>query len=63
MHYFKEYPFAWFGVLTESPFNAPELIYAHSPRGFALISQRTEEIQRLYFQCPTDEDVETWSNQ
>ena len=63
VHYFKEYPFAWFGVLSESPFNAPELIYAHSERGFALISQRTEKIQRLYFQCPVDEDVETWSNQ
>ena len=63
MHYFKEYPFAWFGVLSESPFNAPELIYAHSERGFALISQRTEKIQRLYFQCPIDEDVELWSNQ
>ena len=63
VHYFKEYPFAWFGVLSESPFNAPELIYAHSDRGFALISQRTEKIQRLYFQCSTDEDVELWSNQ
>jgi p-hydroxybenzoate 3-monooxygenase len=63
VHYFKEYPFAWFGVLSESPFNAPELIYAHSDRGFALISQRTEKIQRLYFQCPIDEDVELWSNQ
>jgi len=63
VHYFKEYPFAWFGVLSESPFNALELIYAHSERGFALISQRTEKIQRLYFQCPIDEDVELWSNQ
>lgn len=61
-HHFKEYPFAWFGVLTHSPFSAPELIYAHSERGFALISQRTTEIQRLYFQCPVDEDVETWSD-
>jgi p-hydroxybenzoate 3-monooxygenase len=63
VHYFKEYPFAWFGVLSESPFSAPELIYAHSERGFALISQRTEAIQRLYFQCAVDEDVERWSNQ
>ena len=28
-----------------------------------MISQRTDKIQRLYFQCPTDEDVELWSNQ
>lgn len=61
VHHFKEYPFAWFGVLTHSPFSADELIYAHSERGFALISQRTDKIQRLYFQCPVDEDVETWS--
>ena len=27
VHNFMEYPFAWFGVLSESPFNAPELIY------------------------------------
>ena len=50
-------------MLSESPFSAPELIYAHSERGFALISQRAEKIQRLYFQCPIDEDVELWSNQ
>ncbi len=59
--YFREYPFAWFGILSDSPFSAPELIYNHSPRGFALVSQRTEAIQRLYFQCPVDEDVSAWS--
>ena len=62
-HYFREYPFAWFGILAESPMSAPELIYAHSERGFALVSQRTESIQRLYMQCPIDEDIEAWSNQ
>ena len=49
--YFKEYPFAWFGVMTEAPMSAPELIYAHSDAGFALISQRTPTVQRMYFQC------------
>ena len=43
--------------------SAPELIYAHSERGFALVSQRTESIQRLYMQCPIDEDIDAWSNQ
>ena len=62
VHHFKEYPFAWFGVLTHSPFSSDELIYAHSERGFALISQRTPEIQRLYLQCSVDEDVEAWSD-
>jgi p-hydroxybenzoate 3-monooxygenase len=61
-HYFREYPFAWFGILAEAPKSAPELVYTHSPRGFALISQRTETLQRMYFQCSPDEDVDAWSD-
>jgi p-hydroxybenzoate 3-monooxygenase len=57
----REYPFAWFGILCESPPSAPELVYTQSERGFALVSQRTETLQRLYFQCPPEEDPETWS--
>jgi p-hydroxybenzoate 3-monooxygenase len=60
-HYFREYPFAWFGILAEAPKSAPELVYTHSPRGFALISQRTESMQRMYFQCDPEEDVDAWS--
>lgn len=60
-HFFREYPFAWFGILCEAPPSAPELIYAHSDRGFALISQRTESVQRMYFQCDPTERVEDWS--
>ncbi len=60
--YFREYPFAWFGILAEAPQSAPELIYAHSERGFALISQRTETVQRMYFQCDPSEDVAAWSD-
>ena len=60
-HYFREYPFAWFGILAEAPKSAAELVYTHSPRGFALISQRTETLQRMYFQCDPDEDTEAWS--
>jgi p-hydroxybenzoate 3-monooxygenase len=59
--FFREYPFAWFGILCQAPRSAPELIYNHSERGFALISQRTESMQRMYFQCDPDEDVEAWS--
>lgn len=61
-HYFKEYPFAWFGILCEAPPSAPELIYNHSERGFALISQRTPTLQRMYFQCDPDEDASGWSD-
>jgi len=60
--YFREYPFAWFGILCEAPMSAPELIYSHSERGFALISQRTETMQRMYFQCDPTEDVDAWSD-
>jgi 4-hydroxybenzoate 3-monooxygenase len=58
----REYPFAWFGILCEAPPSAPELIYNHSERGFALISQRTDTMQRMYFQCAPDEDVDDWSD-
>ena len=44
------------------PTSAPELIYNHSDRGFALISQRTETLQRMYFQCDPGEDVDDWSD-
>lgn len=60
--HFREYPFAWFGVLVEAPPSAPELIYARSERGFALISQRTDVVQRMYFQCDPAEDAATWSD-
>ncbi|WP_286960882.1 4-hydroxybenzoate 3-monooxygenase [Arsenicicoccus sp. UBA7492] len=59
--YGKEYPFAWFGILCEAPMSASELIYAQSDRGFALISQRTDTVQRMYLQCEPDEDVHAWS--
>lgn len=58
--YFHEYPFAWFGILAEAPRSADELIYPNSDRGFALISQRTETVQRMYFQCDPKEDVDGW---
>ncbi len=54
--YFREYPFAWFGILTEAPPSAHELIYSNSPDGFALISQRSATVQRMYFQCDPEAD-------
>ncbi len=59
---FREYPFAWFGILCEAPKSAPELIYTRSDRGFALISQRTDSVQRMYFQCDPAEDPDAWSD-
>ena len=60
--YVRDYPYAWFGILCEAPPSAPELIYNHSERGFALISQRTQTLQRMYFQCDADTDPDDWSD-
>jgi p-hydroxybenzoate 3-monooxygenase len=60
--YTKDYPFAWFGIMVEAPMSAPELIYARSDAGFALISQRTESIQRMYFQCDPEASTDDWSD-
>lgn len=59
--YFVAYPYAWFGILCEAPPTAPELIYANSEDGFALISQRNETVQRMYFQCDPETNPENWS--
>ncbi|GAB3468276.1 4-hydroxybenzoate 3-monooxygenase [Kineococcus endophyticus] len=60
--WFREYPFAWFGILCEAPKSSDELIYNRSETGFALISQRTESVQRMYFQCDPAENVDDWSD-
>jgi p-hydroxybenzoate 3-monooxygenase len=60
--HFREYPFGWFGVLVAAPPSADELIYARHERGFALISTRSPEVQRLYFQCDPEDLVENWSD-
>ncbi|WP_369045724.1 4-hydroxybenzoate 3-monooxygenase [Sinomonas sp. P10A9] len=61
--YFNEYPFAWFGILTEAPRSSPELIYANSEHGFALISQRTDTVQRMYFQCDPSANPADWTDE
>jgi len=61
--YFHEYPFAWFGILAEAPRSAEELIYANSEHGFALISQRTKNVQRMYFQCDPAENAQDWDDE
>ncbi|MEV4510104.1 4-hydroxybenzoate 3-monooxygenase [Dactylosporangium sp. NPDC049525] len=58
--YFREYPYAWFGILCRAPTSAPELIYTRSDRGFALISQRTDTVQRMYLQCDPGTDPADW---
>lgn len=61
--YTRVYPFGWFGILAEAPPSSPELIYAHHASGFALVSTRSPEIQRLYFQCDPHDSVDHWSDE
>jgi p-hydroxybenzoate 3-monooxygenase len=57
------YPFGWLGVLSHTPPAAEELIYAHSPRGFALASMRSATLSRAYIQVPLSDRVEDWSDE
>jgi p-hydroxybenzoate 3-monooxygenase len=59
----RVYPFAWLGILAEAPPSMDELIYAHSERGFALLSMRTPQISRLYVQCDPEEDIANWPDE
>lgn len=58
----QSYPFAWLGVLADAPPAAPELIYSHHARGFALASMRSATRSRYYLQCPLDTEVDAWSD-
>jgi p-hydroxybenzoate 3-monooxygenase len=58
----RAYPFAWLGVLMEAPPSSHELIYAYHERGFALVSTRSPELQRLYIQCPAEDEIGSWSD-
>ncbi|MBA3636719.1 MAG: 4-hydroxybenzoate 3-monooxygenase, partial [Rubrobacteraceae bacterium] len=59
----RTYPFGWFGILVEGPPSTEELIYTLHDRGFALVSTRSPEVQRLYFQCNPQDDVEEWPDE
>jgi p-hydroxybenzoate 3-monooxygenase len=56
----RSYPFAWLGILADVPPSTDELIYARSPRGFALHSMRSPTLSRLYVQVDPDEDIADW---
>lgn len=59
--FLRIYPFGWFGILCDAPPSSEELIYARHKRGFALISSRTPQVQRMYFQCDPNDNVDHWS--
>jgi p-hydroxybenzoate 3-monooxygenase len=57
----RVYPFGWLGVMADVP-PLPELVYAHSERGFALCSMRSRTRSRYYVQVPVTDDVRDWSD-
>jgi len=59
----RTYPFGWLGVLVEAPPSTDELIYAHHERGFALVSTRSPQVQRLYLQCDPEDRIENWPDE
>lgn len=58
----KSCPFAWLGLLSDTPPVSDELLYAHTARGFALCSQRSATRSRYYLQVPLIEKVQNWSD-
>lgn len=58
-----EYPYAWFGILVNGPQTQKELIYATHEEGFALISTRSQDVQRYYLQCDPNDAVDQWSDE
>jgi len=58
----RSYPFGWLGILMQAPSSTNELIYAYHERGFALVSTRSPELQRLYLQCDPQDDLANWSD-
>jgi p-hydroxybenzoate 3-monooxygenase len=59
----REYPFGWLGILAQVAPSMDELVYAHSPRGFALLSLRSPELSRYYVQVRHDEDIGGWPDE
>lgn len=61
--YERTYPFGWLGMLSDTPPVSPHaIIYANSPRGFALCSMRSLTRSRYYVQCPLDDRIEDWND-
>ena len=61
--YERVYPFAWLGVLSETPPVTEEVTYCMHPRGFALCSMRSRHRSRYYIQCAPDESLEAWPDE
>ena len=62
IEYQKIYPFGWLGILTRAPLSWHELIYANQQNGFALLSTRSPDVQRIYVQCDPNDEIAAWSD-
>ena len=60
--YQKIYPFGWLGILTQAPRSWHELIYTNQQDGFALLSTRSPDVQRMYIQCDPNDHIGNWSD-
>src|SRR5437660_7206289 len=47
----------------QAPPSSDELIYAYHQRGFALVSTRSPDLQRMYIQCDPADDIANWSDE
>jgi p-hydroxybenzoate 3-monooxygenase len=56
----RQLPIGWLGILVAARPSSPELIYARHERGFALVSTRSPQVQRLYLQCDPHDDPADW---
>jgi p-hydroxybenzoate 3-monooxygenase len=59
----REYPFGWLGILAAVAPSIDELVYAHHPRGFALLSLRSPELSRYYVQCDPADGPDAWPDE
>jgi p-hydroxybenzoate 3-monooxygenase len=57
------YPWGWLGILAQAPRSYDELIYSNHESGFALLSTRSPEVQRIYLQCNPHDPIEAWPDE
>jgi p-hydroxybenzoate 3-monooxygenase len=59
----RQLPIGWLGILVAARPSSRELIYARHERGFALVSTRSPQVQRLYLQCDPRDDPADWPDE
>jgi p-hydroxybenzoate 3-monooxygenase len=64
IHCFEHaFQIGWLGFLVAAPPSTDELIYAQHHRGFALVSTRSPQVQRMYVQCGPCDRVVDWPDE